>query len=467
MSADADSDADELDQIATPGPTTSQSDRAVYKRKESDWKMESVSKRAKHDQLHDARDNACKGDRPRNAFSSGSVPMMFRRNSLGSASGSDSGALGDSAPRHKSSSISNKSLHSSMFPPALPSRARKEAVPKVSTPERPSSGKQPALSAQPLVAVSSASKTKPVVFSSGAKDIPSSLDSTLFSRASAKSATRSPLHRSPEIVPDPNDVIEVSSASSDTPPPSPFKRKISAAPSTPSSTQRSKKATEKRKSATHFEVIEIFDSDDEIQNLLATPISRASQSRMSIGQLGAASPSSAKLLKSSDQDHGQITSGSLQVSTPSANPPSSLTQSLPATPAIQSIGPNPLTEKVLGDLPHSAGHSRSQTGVSEEASKPASISDYGDINMRDVHVALGLTSLSSKKGKEKEVSVPKHTRTPASFSSQSILCVSDHKLYIEAFCKEIRTRLPSPSTDRTISHRQICRGYRPFGCVTN
>jgi hypothetical protein len=51
VSGDGDSDTDEVDQIrATPAPSTiPHSDRPVYKRKESDWKIESVPKRAKHE----------------------------------------------------------------------------------------------------------------------------------------------------------------------------------------------------------------------------------------------------------------------------------------------------------------------------------------------------------------------------------------------------------------------------------
>ena len=181
------------------------------------------------------------------------------------------------------------------------------------------------------------------------------------------------------------------------------------------------------------EVIEIFDSSDEreIQSssgqLLATPVPRVSRSpkrasfKMSTGKPGVASPSFANI---SHQDHGQITSESHQVSTIAS---SSLIQSLPATPATQSIRSKPsslATEKVLGDLPDSTDHSRNKTSVSEEASKMGSASDDANTNMRDLNVTMGLASLRLKKGKGKEVSV---MRTPASFSSRPVLkVISDH-----------------------------------------
>ena len=57
ISGDGDSDIDEVDQIrATPAPSLI-SDRPAYKRKESDWKIESVPKRAKHEQSHIRNDS--------------------------------------------------------------------------------------------------------------------------------------------------------------------------------------------------------------------------------------------------------------------------------------------------------------------------------------------------------------------------------------------------------------------------
>ena len=49
-SGDGDSDTEEVDQIqATPAPSLiSSSNRPVYKRKESDWEIESIPKRVKH-----------------------------------------------------------------------------------------------------------------------------------------------------------------------------------------------------------------------------------------------------------------------------------------------------------------------------------------------------------------------------------------------------------------------------------
>lgn len=65
-----DSDTDEVDQIrATPVPTLiSHSDRPVYKRKESDWKIESAPKRAKHEQSHNIRDDSRQGNQSTGTF---------------------------------------------------------------------------------------------------------------------------------------------------------------------------------------------------------------------------------------------------------------------------------------------------------------------------------------------------------------------------------------------------------------
>ena len=65
---DSDVEEEEEDQIrATPAPTTlveSLSGRPPYKRKESGWKSESVSKRARHEQAGASMNSSVRGSQP-------------------------------------------------------------------------------------------------------------------------------------------------------------------------------------------------------------------------------------------------------------------------------------------------------------------------------------------------------------------------------------------------------------------
>jgi len=70
VSGDGDSEVDEVDQIcATPAPESMpQSDRPTYKRKESDWEVQRIPKRAKYDQSNSIWDYSRKGNQSTSTF---------------------------------------------------------------------------------------------------------------------------------------------------------------------------------------------------------------------------------------------------------------------------------------------------------------------------------------------------------------------------------------------------------------
>jgi len=328
-----------------------------------------------------------------------------------------------------------------MLPPPLPSRVRKE-VAKSSVSGRLFPKNQSKLPPRepPANTASSALKSKPFKVPSKGKDIPSSLDSALFSNVTAKAASQSQSHQSPGSVPDRGDVIEISSESSDTPPSS-----LTGGGNTTNTTplspiQRRKKGTgnnrrpEKMSIVTHPEVIEIFDSDEELEMQRASsPIpSPSSQVLQSLkhtpppprttakGKLGMTTPSSGK---SSVLDQGG------PFSRPSASPSlssrnkgpgqSSLSTSptlsrFPQTRVNPTSSPSsPITDRALRRTPLHASCARKTSGASKaskEASTSASVSDDGSVNMSDLHAALGIPPPSNK-NKSREDAPSKQRRT--------------------------------------------------------
>jgi len=320
-----------------------------------------------------------------------------------------------------------------MFPPPLPSRVRKE-VAKSPVSGRPLPKPQSKLTsrAPPSNTPSSALKSKPFKVPSKGKDIPSSLDSALFSNVSAKVVSQSP-----RSVPDPDDVIEISSESSDTLPS--LKRRDKITPVSPNQRHKKGMGTNRRPAmVTHPEVIEIFDSDEELELQRASshpnqsPSSQVLQSSLRTppppttkGKLGVTTPSS---VKSSFLDRGNsmlVTTGpfssptaSTSLSSRNKGPDQSSLSASPTLSRVPQTGanpisspPSPVTDRALRRIP------RKNSGTSmtsDDASISASISDDGSVNMSDLHAALGIP-LPSKKDKSKE-DAPSTVSIQASFS---------------------------------------------------
>ena len=313
-----------------------------------------------------------------------------------------------------------------MLAPPLPSRVMKGVARKTCRPSRPLSKNQSTLTHRPPVPpadTSSVLKSTPFRVPSKGKDIPSSLDSTLFSNVSAKVAARSHLHRSPNS----NDVLEISSESSDTPSSS-LKGKDNTGPLSPNQRQKNGMGNNSRPKK---EVIEILDSDEELEMQIASthptpspwvlqsPKRAPSSFRMTTkGKSGVTTPSS---VKPSIQDRGKptsVTTGPL--SSPAASssgkrvPDRSSLSTSPTLSRFSQAGMNPtsspsspVTDRALGQTPLSAGHPRKMAGISnasEEASVAASVSDDGSVNMSDLHAALGIP-LTTDKCKEDAPSI--------------------------------------------------------------
>lgn len=337
--------------------------------------------------------------------------------------------------RPRNSTISSRSVlpSSSTFPPPLPSRVSKESTRIPQPSGQPSSNKQSTLTPHPsvpLAASSSTMKPTPSRVSPQGKDIPSSLDSTLFSNVSAKLAAQ------PKVIPDSNDVIEICSVASDTPL-SQVKESDNTTLSTPlASIQRLKNGKEKEKAptVTHHEVIEIFDSDEERETQRTpsqstrTPV-RVPQSQTRAppalittkGKMAQATPSSLNFFKSVVQDRrktlpsitGSLSTPAVVASLSSAKKiPNTLSLSKSPTqskfsPAAMKPTPTPstsVTKKALTRRSLSGGHLQEISSISNasaETSTHANISDDENINMRDLNVALGM-SLISKKDKCKQ-----------------------------------------------------------------
>lgn len=280
-----------------------------------------------------------------------------------------------------------------MFPPPLPSRVRKEAARELPT----------------VNISSSASNPTPFRNQSQGKDIPN-----LFSKASTRVVVKSNSPQSLTTGADPIDVIEISSGASDAPP-SPLKGKAKTSKHL-SLIKRPKKGIErfsrqeKTISTIHSDVIEILDSEEEqeIQGASNSSIrKRGSQVPLSPNCSPPLGMTAMEKSDASTPPFAKVRKTAIQVPNYPRSPPSLKHLSKVMKPTSNPSSPG--TESTPARTQLSGGHSRKRSSVSntsEGASKTGNTSSDGNIDMRDLHIALD-TPPPSKKGKGKEEIVSK------------------------------------------------------------